>query len=1628
MLIPEGLLADDQLYVIEYRLYGDPSAPTEAVDVSLLDVTPHIRGPEIVVQTASGDLADGSLDFGADTGSTTTAIVSIANATNITLNVASVELIGSGYALVNPQPSALAILTEYPVEYEVRLLDPTQSASAMLRIVSDDPNRPTLDLALEYDGTTTLTTPPPIVDPIPGPLDPALDPIADQVVQEGIPLAVQIVASDPTPGDGLVYSVVRSPAFVSIDATTGLMTWSPPEDFYGGIYSFTVRAEEPSDPLRFHERSFEVTYLKSNAAPTFAPVASQQVAQGDLLVVSVGASDVDFPVQQLSYSLGPGAPAGATVDPTSGRFEWIPSETTPAGTYQIPIHVTDNGLPPEAAVVMLEVEVVEVNSFPIFDLIPNASIDEGEELTFTVNATDVDGDLPTYRLGANAPAGASIDPQTGDFAWTPGEEDGGRLFTLSIEAVDGVDPALVGRQTVAITVVEVNNPLVITLPDSLEAEVGTDIEFDVVFTETDTRPSGVPFYNSYNLVNPPTGATISSDGRFSWRPDTVGEFPVTILVNDYSGLPWLEVLQTITINVVPETVPPEIFLNLPTAFNAPFVFGSVKDNIALDQFEARFVTPSATDYVDLTPFIDGDFFTLTMVDLEGILGEVFVEGDYAIEFKATDVYGNIATKQLAFTVDQTPPDPATIELALASDTAPIGDNATTLDVVDLVAQTEPGATLTLILDSGESMEATANSSGEVVFVGVPLNLGRNPLYCTVADTAGNRTDFFSYVTRLTVDGSLGPDLFGYRAQAVTPTFDDISTTGQVLISFGSDGGALTLAELGDFSFAFYGNTYTELFVSAYGLISFGEADTYPPSFYDGVYLPDYLSIAPFWSYAEIPNTPSGGVYWELRDIVGGQQLILQWNTESTIYTYEVDEEGYDITLADPLSFQVILDSSDNSIQYNYLDLIGSDAADPYSAARAEAWQQAFAGTSMGGGYLLYDRSELGLPLALGNAPFDLVMEGASTRIAPTPGALPPVLHSEFTGYVETTEDEVGFALSLEISGIVLDADGIAELRGGFDLPNPGAFVDLLPLVATDGTFVLDETLLEQIYGESIPDGLYTFYLTATDNNGLTSTTSVPFNLDRDPPALYSFDLHEISDSLPLGDLVTDRKDVLFKGQTEPFYLVRVYKDINFAVSTQADETGAFVFEDFLYGLDLGDNTLTVEVSSPREISSSEYTITRVEGDGSVGPDAYGYWARSTTPSFVDIKTSGASILAGEDDAAVVLTASDLEGFDFCLYGATYNEIGISSNGGLTFGDVEYVNSFGPIQTNPETAAIAPFGFDLVVTPSSGVYWEVQDTVDDKQLIVQWDNVYSYYGDGPFTFQVILSMADASIQFNYGELGANDDWLFYQDSIGIKDAGYQSVAGRSLSLTPYAPYGEPTELVHSGQSVLIAADFPNPGTPRITSAEATKGPYLSGILLHFDRPMDRSSFSIADDLASFQGPAGDLMSQITSSRWLDSQTLQVNMAPQAEDGAYTLVLNSSIQEPIDGLGLDQDADGTTGEPVDDRYTATILLDRCTDPDGAGYQACTVDYEAIDLELGMPGVFVIVDDTDDGFSYVDLGTNTFRFYDTVASGDNSMFVSANGLITFGNGNPDHRPSDLSRRSATSNNCPPLGRLAD
>ena len=133
------------------------------------------------------------------------------------------------------------------------------------------------------------------------------------------------------------------------------------------------------------------------------------------------ATDADVPANTLTFSLDAPAPAGATINGSTGAFSWTPTEAQGPAVIPITVRVTDSGSPALSSFESIAVAILEVNVAPVLATITNKTVSQGTLVAFTVTATDADIPANTlaFSLDAGAPAGATINASTGAFSWTP---------------------------------------------------------------------------------------------------------------------------------------------------------------------------------------------------------------------------------------------------------------------------------------------------------------------------------------------------------------------------------------------------------------------------------------------------------------------------------------------------------------------------------------------------------------------------------------------------------------------------------------------------------------------------------------------------------------------------------------------------------------------------------------------------------------------------------------------------------------------------------------------------------------------------------------------------------------------------------------------------------------------------------------------------------------------------------------------------------------------------------------------------------------------------------------------------------------------------------------------------------
>lgn len=262
------------------------------------------------------------------------------------------------------------------------------------------------------------------------------------VTDEDNSVSITLTATDFNINNELTFSVVNAPAngtlgdFGAVTCNSGscsvTLTYTPNGNFNGSD-SFTFKTNDTA--LDSNEATVNITVNAVNDAPTLSGVPiSATIDELVAYTFTAQATDVDQS-QTLTFSLV-GAPAGASINPTTGEFSWTPTEAQ-GGTgtpFDFTVRLTD-GI--ETVESNISITVNEVNQTPTLDSIGNRTVYLGNTLLFT--ATGHDSDVPAQTLSyslLNAPAGATIDSNSGAFSWTPSAGQAGAVYLVTVRVTD----------------------------------------------------------------------------------------------------------------------------------------------------------------------------------------------------------------------------------------------------------------------------------------------------------------------------------------------------------------------------------------------------------------------------------------------------------------------------------------------------------------------------------------------------------------------------------------------------------------------------------------------------------------------------------------------------------------------------------------------------------------------------------------------------------------------------------------------------------------------------------------------------------------------------------------------------------------------------------------------------------------------------------------------------------------------------------------------------------------------------------------------------------------------------------------------------------------------------------------
>ena len=349
-------------------------------------------------------------------------------------------------------------------------------------------------------------------------------------IDEGEELLMKVLAVDPNLIDSLDYrlegEISANLKDVTEEETNRVaaqnnedlreFAWTPGYDHVKEGSQAYETLITVSDGLEKSNRKVIIIVKHRDRPPVLEGVSDKRILEGEGLNFVVIGSDPDGDEVTLSLQ---GLPADADFNAETGEFSWQ-SEKGDTGEYKLTFKAESNDKTTTKTAV---ITVGDVNRRPILERIENQEVDEGQELSFSLNASDEDGDELSYSVN-NLPQGANFNQAVGEFNWRPSSNAQGN-YEMEFRVSDG---ELEDSDTMVVTVGDINRPPQLEAVTDQELREGSTLSF----TTTADDPDGDEvFFSAQGL---PQGAELNENGEFIWTPDyeQAGSYEITLLASD----------------------------------------------------------------------------------------------------------------------------------------------------------------------------------------------------------------------------------------------------------------------------------------------------------------------------------------------------------------------------------------------------------------------------------------------------------------------------------------------------------------------------------------------------------------------------------------------------------------------------------------------------------------------------------------------------------------------------------------------------------------------------------------------------------------------------------------------------------------------------------------------------------------------------------------------------------------------------------------------------------------------------------------------------------------------------------------------------------------------------------------
>ncbi len=172
----------------------------------------------------------------------------------------------------------------------------------------------------------------------------------EKVATRGLPFDYTLTPTnyDPELGKPTFHLLPGAPKAMTIDASTGKLSWFPDTDFPIGKVPVQVEVSHPSADNGKVLAALTVEVRAPNLPPTLAVETVPVAVLGRPWTLPLKISDTETETGKLTFKLT-GAPEGLTVNSTENRLEWTPQEPLLPGEFSVTVAISDTGTPPQTA-------------------------------------------------------------------------------------------------------------------------------------------------------------------------------------------------------------------------------------------------------------------------------------------------------------------------------------------------------------------------------------------------------------------------------------------------------------------------------------------------------------------------------------------------------------------------------------------------------------------------------------------------------------------------------------------------------------------------------------------------------------------------------------------------------------------------------------------------------------------------------------------------------------------------------------------------------------------------------------------------------------------------------------------------------------------------------------------------------------------------------------------------------------------------------------------------------------------------------------------------------------------------------------------------------------------------------